>query len=102
MIKLPVPYITRGTDAVIIHCLGLQLKKYYTYPILLSSEGDIIQDEAYNFERERSSILNDTLYVQTIDFANAIREAVNMNPSLRYVIKTEGKTLPDTGGGQQG
>lgn len=99
-ILLPVPYITRGTDAVIIHCLGLQLKKYYTYPILLGSEGSIIQDEAVNFTRERDSILNDTLYQQTIDFSNAMREAVNMNPSLRYVIKTEGKTLPDTSGGQ--
>ena len=99
-IKLPVPYITRGSDSIIVHCLGLQLKKYYTYPILIGSEGTIIQDEAVNFTRERDSILNDTLYQQTIDFSNAMREAVNMNPSLRYVIKTEGKTLPDTGGGQ--
>lgn len=101
-IMLPVPYITRGDDSIIIHCLGLQLKKYYTYPILLATDGMVIHDESYNFTRERDSILGDTLYLQTIDFSNAMREAVNMNPSLRYVIKTEGKTLPDTSGGQTG
>lgn len=102
VITLPVPYITRGDEEIIIHCLGLQLKKYYTYPILLSTDGTIIQDEAFNFSRERDSVLNETLYLQSIDFANVMREVVNMNPSLRYVIKSDGKTLPEGGGGQQG
>jgi hypothetical protein len=101
-IVLPVPYITRGDDSLIIHCLGLQLKKYYTYPILVATDGMIIQDEGFNFDREKTAIISEVLYQQTIDYSNAMREAVNMNPSLRYVIKTDGKTLPDASGGQSG
>jgi len=96
---LPVPRIVRGGKNLIIHCMGLQLKKYYTYPILVDTSGVVFQDEQINFERERDSVLTDTLYEQTIDFANVMREAINLNPQLRYVVKTEGRTLPSEGGG---
>lgn len=96
-ITLPSVKIVKGNGSLILHCYGLQMKKYFTYPILQNQDGSIIQDEAINFERERDSVLTDTLYEQTIDFANVMREAINLNPSLRYVVKTEGKTLPDGG-----
>jgi hypothetical protein len=98
-IKLPITKLTAGGDSLIIHCDGLQLKKYYTYPIVKGTDS-VLQDETVNFERERDSVLTNTLYEQTIDFANVMREAINLNPSLRYVMKTEGKSLPDSGGGQ--
>jgi hypothetical protein len=98
-LKLPIPNITAGSGTMIIHCVGLQMKKYFTYPILQTFAGTMIQDETINFERERDSVLTNTLYEQTIDFANVMREAINLNPTLRYVIKTEGKSLPDQGGG---
>lgn len=97
-LQLPVPNITSGGGSLIIHCMGLQLKKYFTYPILADSEGAMIQDETINFERERDSVLTNTLYEQTIDFANVMREAINLNPTLRYVIKTEGRQMPEGGG----
>ena len=97
-IALPAVNIVKGNGALILHCYGLQMKKYFTYPILQNQDGTIIQDEEINFVRERDSVLNDTLYEQTIDFANVIRESINMNPSVRYVMKTEGKALPDQGG----
>lgn len=96
---LPVPSIIKGKGNLIIHCEGLQLKKYYTYPILLGAGGNIIKDEDKNFMRERDSVLIDTLYQQTIDFSNAMREAINLNPNVRYVVKTEGRTMPSSEGG---
>ena len=98
-LTLPIPNITSGSGSLVIHCMGLQMKKYFTYPILQNVGGAMIQDETINFERERDSVLTNTLYEQTIDFANVMREAINLNPTLRYVIKTEGKSLPDQGGG---
>jgi hypothetical protein len=99
-LQLPVPNITTGSGSLVIHCMGLQMKKYFTYPIIQNTTtGAMIQDETINFERERDSVLTNTLYEQTIDFANVMREAINLNPTLRYVIKTEGKSLPDQGGG---
>jgi hypothetical protein len=98
-ITLPSVNIVKGNGAIILHCYGLQMKKYFTYPILINNDGTIIQDEAINFTRERDSVLTDTLYLQTIDFANVMREAINLNPSLRYVMKSDGKTLPPEGGG---
>jgi len=97
---LAVPLITRGNKSMILHADGLQIKKYFTYPILKDVEGFTINDEVHNFKRERDTVITDTLYDQTVEFSNAMREAINMNPSLRYVVKTDGKTLPDTSGGQ--
>lgn len=99
-LQLPVPNMTTGSGSLVIHCMGLQMKKYFTYPIMQGSTGKMIQDETINFERERDSVLTNSLYEQTIDFANVMREAINLNPTLRYVIKTEGKSLPDQSGGQ--
>lgn len=97
-VRLPVAKVIKGNGSIIIHCWGLQMKKYFTYPIMQSKSGFVIQDEAINFERERDSILTDTLYEQTIDFANVLREAINMNPNARFINKTDGKTLPSDGG----
>jgi len=96
---LPVPTITKGKGSLIMHCEGLQLKKYYSYPILRGFDGNIIRDEDKNFMRERDSVLIDTLYQQTIDYSNVMREAINLNPNVRYVVKTEGRAMPNTEGG---
>ena len=97
---IPVPVITRGRGALIVHAEGLQLKKYYTYPILQNIDGNIIKDEEKNFMRERDTVLMDTLYQQTMDFVNVQREAINLNPNVRYTVKTEGRAMPTPEGGQ--
>lgn len=99
-LKLSIPTIIKGRDSLIIHAEGLQLKKYYTYPILKDAKGVAINDEIYNFKRERDAVIVDTLYEQTVDFSNAMREAVNMNPSVRYKMKTGDQVVSDTSGGQ--
>jgi intein/homing endonuclease len=63
---LPIPTITKGKGSLIMHCEGLQLKKYYTYPILRGFTGNIVKDEDKNFMRERDSVLIDTLYQQSV------------------------------------
>lgn len=63
---LPIPTITKGKGSLIMHCEGLQLKKYYTYPILRGLTGNIVKDEDKNFMRERDSVLIDTLYQQSV------------------------------------
>ena len=99
-LKLSIPLIVKGRDSLIIHAEGLQLKKYYTYPILKDKKGIAINDEIYNFKRERDAVIVDTLYEQTVDFSNAMREAINMNPAVRYKMKTGDQVVGDTSGGQ--
>lgn len=65
-ITLPSVKVVKGNGVLILHCYGLQMKKYFTYPILQNQDGTIIQDEAINFVRERDSVLNDVLYEQSV------------------------------------
>jgi len=65
-LQLPVPNMTTGSGSLVIHCMGLQMKKYFTYPIMQGSTGKMIQDETINFERERDSVLTNSLYEQSV------------------------------------
>lgn len=61
----------------------------------------VINDFVYDFSipNYENFVGNNICCHNTIDFSNVMREAININPTLRYVIKTEGKSLPEQGGG---
>lgn len=92
--ELPVDLIIEGEDAIIIKGEGLDVSGYYYYPIMRDLDtGDIVNMDLIAFAKSRDVAMLDTLYQQTEDFVRVQREAINLNPNVRYVARTQGQTV---------
>jgi len=87
-IELTHDIIIRDGDKILIRGVGIERVKYFFYPILRDKEGNVVDKKLEIFARERESALIDTMYTQVEDFANVSRELININPSVRFHVKT--------------
>jgi hypothetical protein len=99
--ELPSDMITEGENVIAIKGEGVDVSGYFYYPLLTDKEGNIVNMDLIAYAKSREVAMLDTLYQQTEDFAKVQREAININPNVRYVIKTKGESMSDvdTGGG---
>jgi len=96
---IPNDLIIEGEDAIIIKGEGLDVAGYYYYPILTDQNGDIVNMDLFAFAKARDVAMLDTLYQQTEDFVRVQREAINLNPHVRYIGKTRGESVEGAQGG---
>lgn len=89
-IAIPDDAVIEGEDSILIKGLGLQQFRYFLYPILEDESGNPISMKFIATALEKDIALVDTLYNQTSDFANVMREQVNMNPTVRFRTKVGG------------
>ena len=85
--------ITKSEDKLLIRGHGLERVKFFLYPVLKDSAGNVVDKSLEIFERERSPAMMSTMYQQAEDFANVSRELININPNVRYITKT-GEPVP--------
>jgi hypothetical protein len=93
---LPKNLITEGENVIAIKGEGFDVAGYYYYPVMTDAKGNIINMDLIAFARAREVAMLDTLYQQTEDFAKIQRETININPTVRYVVKTKGESMSDT------
>jgi hypothetical protein len=94
---LPTDLIIEGESVIAIKGEGVDQAGYFYYPILTDKEGNIVNMDMIAYARAREVALLDTLYQQTEDFAKVQREAINLNPQVRYFVKTKGESMSDMG-----
>jgi len=75
-------------DKIIIKGVGIERVRYFFYPVLRDKAGNIVDGKLEVFEREKDGALINTMYAQVEDFANISRELINLNPSVRWTVKT--------------
>jgi hypothetical protein len=80
--------VMRSGQNLMIRAVGLERVKYFLYPVLRDDKGNIIDSSLEIFEREKNPALVNVLYNLSEDFANISRELININPKVRYEIKT--------------
>jgi len=91
---LPNDLLIEGEDSIIIKGEGLDIAGYYYYPVLKDQDGNnIVNMDLVAYARARDVAILDTLYQQTEDFVRVQREAINLNPNVRYVSKTKGESV---------
>lgn len=91
--KLPKDLIIEGENLIAIKGEGLDKAGYYFYPLIADDKGNIINMDLIAYTRSKDVALLDTLYQQTEDFANVQRQAINMNPNIRYRLKSGGESV---------
>jgi len=89
--------VTWDNQNVIIRALALSSSSYFLSPVLADKKGKIIDDRSEEFQKSKETALNTTLYNLTTDFANIMRERINMETAVRYEMKKAG-TEVTTGG----
>lgn len=97
--NLPTDLIIEGENAIILKGEGLDVAGYYYYPIMTDTDGNIVNMDLIAFARSRDVAMLDTLYQQTEDFVRVQREAINLNPNVRYTVRTRGESVEAGGQG---
>jgi hypothetical protein len=95
--NMPQDLIKEGENLIVIKGEGVDQSGYFYYPLLTDDEGNVVNMDLIAFAKSREVAMLDTLYQQTEDFARVQREAININPNVRYVIKTKGESVSDVG-----
>jgi len=98
--NLPKDLLIEGDSVVAIKGEGLDKAGYYYYPLIADEKGNIINMDLIAYTRSRDVALLDTLYQQTEDFANVQRQAVNLNPYVRFKLKSGGGEIGGSETGQ--
>lgn len=93
---LPKDLLIEGENVVAIKGEGLDKAGYFFYPLIADEKGNIINMDLIAYTRSRDVAMLDTLYQQTEDFANVQRMAINMNPTVRWKMKTGGTDVSDS------
>lgn len=97
-IDLPNDLLIEGRDNIIIKGEGLDTSGYYWYPVLMDKNGNIINTDLIAYARAKDVAITDMLYQQTEDFVKVQREAINLNPHVRYSNKVQGQSVDNTSG----
>jgi hypothetical protein len=92
-IELPKDLIIEGDSVIAIKGEGVDKSGYFYYPLITDDKGNIINMDLIAFSRSRDVAMLDTLYQQTEDFSKVQRQAINMNPNVRYIMRTRGDTI---------
>jgi len=87
-IELTHDIAVKDGDKIIIKGVGIERVRYFFYPVLRDKAGNIVDGKLEVFEREKDGALINSMYQQVEDFANISRTLINMNPSVRYTVKT--------------
>lgn len=95
--QLPTDLLIEGENHIIIKGEGLDVAGYYYYPVLVDEVGNIVNMDLVAFGRSRDVAIIDTLYQQTEDFVKVQRQAINLNPNVRYITKTKGDSVEGAG-----
>jgi len=91
--NLPKDLLIEGENVIAIKGEGLDKAGYFFYPLIADEKGNIVNMDLIAYTRSRDVALLDTLYQQTEDFANVQRQAINMNPNIRYRLKSGGESV---------
>lgn len=94
---LPTDLLIEGENVIAIKGEGVDKANYFYYPLLVDKNGNIVNMDLIAFARAREVAMLDTLYQQTEDFARVQREAININPYLRWKVKSQGESVQSTG-----
>jgi len=94
---IPKDNIIEGSDVIVIKGEGFDKANYFYYPLVSDKDGNIVNMDLIAFARAREVAMLDTLYQQTEDFARVQREAININPHVRYNLKTRGESVGGSG-----
>lgn len=89
--------VMKSGNSLMIRGVGLERVKYFLYPVLRDNDGNISDKSLEIFEREKNPALVNVLYNLSEDFANISRELININPKVRYTVKT-GESTGGTAG----
>lgn len=92
-ISLPKDLIVEGDSAIAVKGEGLDKAGYFFYPLVRDEAGNIICMDLVAYARSKDVAMLDTLYQQTEDFSKVQRQAINMNPFVRFSQKTRGDTI---------
>lgn len=95
--NLPKDLLIEGENVIAIKGEGIDKGNYFYYPLLVDANGNIVNMDLIAFARAREVAMLDTLYQQTEDFARVQREAININPYLRYRVKSQGESVQSAG-----
>ena len=95
--ELPKDLLIEGENVIAIKGEGVDKANYFYYPLLVDRNGNIINMDLIAYARAREVAILDTLYQQTEDFARVQREAININPYLRWRVKSQGESVQSTG-----
>lgn len=87
---LPKDLLIEGENVIAIKGEGLDKAGYFFYPLIADEKGNIVNMDLIAYTRSKDVALLDTLYQQTEDFANVQRMAINMNPNVRFKLKSGG------------
>lgn len=96
---LPRDLLVEGENVISIKGEGLDVAGYFYYPLLMDEKGNIVNMDLIAYARSRDVAMLDTLYQQTEDFVRVQREAINLNPNVRYIVKTKGESVTESEAG---
>lgn len=99
---LPKDLLIEGENAIIIKGEGVDQAGYYYYPVLTDETGNIVNMDIFAYAKARDVAILDTLYQQTEDFSKVQREAINLNPNVRFISKTKGQSVSGGADGGMG
>lgn len=91
--------VVKGQHIIHIKCAGIELQNLYYFPIFRDSKGAITDNRFVIYDSQKNGALIDMLYEQTAAFGEAMRQAVNLNPNARYLLKTGGDSIDRPVGG---
>lgn len=94
---LPKDLLIEGENVIAIKGEGLDKAGYFFYPLIADNKGNIVNMDLIAYTRSKDVALLDTLYQQTEDFANVQRQSINMNPYVRFRMKTGGQDVGQSG-----
>jgi hypothetical protein len=92
-IKLPKDLLIEGDSVIAIKGEGIDKAGYFYYPLIADEQGNIINMDIIAYTRSKDVALLDTMYQQVEDFSKVQRQAINMNPNVRYIMRTRGDTI---------
>ena len=98
--KLPKDLILDGDDVIAIKGEGVDKAGYYYYPLIIDEKGNIVNMDLIAYSRAKDVAMMDTMYQQTEDFSKVQRQAINMNPNVRYIMRTKGDSISGAEEGQ--
>jgi hypothetical protein len=91
--KIPKDLILEGDSVIAIKGEGVDKAGYFYYPLITDEKGNIVNMDLIAYARAKDVAMLDTLYQQTEDFSKVQRQAINMNPNVRYIMRTKGDTI---------